>query len=70
MEWIVNYRKRMIFKGYKQRDIHIGLPPMILNSEELATIYHWPLTLNNMITPAVEKVESKKVQPPANLPIG
>lgn len=70
MDWIVNYRKRMIFKGYKERDIHIGLPMMILNAEELATIYHWPLTTVTGITPAIEKVESKKVQAPANLPIG
>lgn len=69
MDWIVNYRKRMLFKGFKDRDIHIGSPMMILNSEELATIYHWPLTITTAITPAVEKVESKKVQPPANLPI-
>lgn len=69
MDWIVDYRKKMIFKGYKDRDIHIGLPAMILNSEELATLYHWPLSVSTAITPSVEKVESKKVQAPSNLPI-
>lgn len=69
MNWVVDYRKRMVFKGYKERNIHIGIPAMILNSEELATLYHWPLTVTTAITPAVEKIESKKVQPPSNLPI-
>lgn len=69
INWVVDHRKRMVFKGYKDRDIHIGLPGQIMNSEELATIYHWPLTVNTAITPAVEKIESKKAQAPANLPV-
>lgn len=41
----------------------------ILNSEELATMFHFPVRTSGMITPTLEKVESKKAGPPANLPI-
>ncbi len=62
-------RKRLIFKGYKERDIHIGMPAFILNIEELATIYHFPIS-TKAISSTIEKTESKKSQAPVNLPIG
>ena len=39
----------------------------ILNSEELATIFHLPGTVSQ--TPSVERVQSKRQDPPAELPI-
>ncbi len=70
LDWYLNYKKRNIFKGYKNRDIHIGIPGFILNTEELATIYHFPITTETTrVLSAIEKTESKKSQPPANLPI-
>jgi len=41
--------------------------PYILTSEELATIYHFPGRI--VTTPTLERIPSKKVEPPANLPI-
>jgi len=41
---------------------------MILNSEELATIYHFPAS--KVVTPALTRVLSKKREPPAGLPTG
>lgn len=41
--------------------------PIILNSEELATIYHFPGRVAE--TPAFKRVDSKKSEPPENLPI-
>jgi hypothetical protein len=41
----------------------------ILSSEELATLFHFPLRTTGMLAPTLEKVESKKSGPPANLPI-
>jgi hypothetical protein len=41
----------------------------ILSTEELATLWHFPLRISGMITPTLGKIESKKVGPPANLPI-
>jgi hypothetical protein len=67
---IVKNRKRRIFKGYKNRDILIGMPMFILNNEEIATLYHFPITTETTFAPsAVEKTESKKAQAPPDLPV-
>ncbi|MBP6926034.1 MAG: hypothetical protein KBC22_03190 [Candidatus Pacebacteria bacterium] len=39
---------------------------MVLNSEELATIYHLPGRV--IQTPGIERLESRKAEPPSNLP--
>jgi len=44
-----------------------GRKKFILNTEELATIYHYPGRVSG--TPSVERVQSKKAVPPANLPM-
>jgi hypothetical protein len=41
--------------------------PLVLNTEELATIYHFPGSVS--ATPGLERVPSKKGEAPANLPI-
>jgi len=41
--------------------------PFILNTEELATIFHFPGNVS--ATPTLTKIASKKSEPPANLPI-
>lgn len=41
----------------------------ILSTEEMATLWHFPLRVSGMVTPTMGKIESKKVGPPANLPI-
>lgn len=61
--------KNYMFTGYKDRSIFIGNPMPVLNVEEIATIYHLPLALNSTL-PQVESVESKKSQPPVDLPTG
>lgn len=42
----------------------------ILNTEEMATLYHFPLRTTGMLAPSLTKIESKKGGPPPNLPIG
>lgn len=64
----VRKRKLLIFNGFKQRSTWIGENMFTLNVEELATIFHFPVTAETTI-PSVETVEMKKIQPPANLPI-
>jgi hypothetical protein len=58
------YRLRSFFyppyQNYRQN-------PFILNTEELATIYHFPGNVS--ATPSLSKISSKKSEPPANLPI-
>lgn len=41
---------------------------MILSTEELATIYHFPLKITGLVAPTMARVESKKGGPPPNLP--
>jgi hypothetical protein len=41
----------------------------ILSTEEMATLYHFPLRVSGMVGPTMGKVESKKAGPPPNLPI-
>jgi hypothetical protein len=63
-------RKVLMFKGFKNRDIHLGNPMFIMNTEELAILYHFPMAAATMTGGAnIEKIESKKSQAPANLPI-
>jgi len=41
----------------------------IMSTEELATLYHFPLRVSGMVTPTLEKIESKRGGPPPNLPV-
>jgi hypothetical protein len=58
------YRLRSFFYPPYQ---HYRQDPFILNTEELATIYHFPGNVS--ATPALTKIASKKSEPPTNLPI-
>lgn len=70
IKYWVRQRKIDIFKGFKGRSTWIGEPMYILNTEELATLFHFPITSEGIPTPtAVETVDIKKIQPPSNLPI-
>jgi hypothetical protein len=65
----VFYRKRRLMKFYRARLFEPWYPPIILNTEELATIFHFP---GRMVSPAptVQRVEARKGEPPVILPIG
>jgi len=41
----------------------------LLNAEELATIYHFPIKITGLVAPTMSRVESKKGGPPPNLPV-
>ncbi len=41
----------------------------ILSTEEMATLWHFPLRVSGMVAPTMVKIESKKAGPPANLPV-
>ena len=56
----------------------LRLPPLfpererissIFSTEELATLFHFPLRVSGMVGPTMSNVESKKAGPPPNLPI-
>ena len=63
-------RRNRILNAYKTRSNYLGVGEgFVLNSEELATVFHFPIA-EAVKTPLVKKVESKKAEPPINLPQG
>ena len=65
-----NYQSQKVQMAYKRRSYFyppFKSKPLVLNSEELATIYHFPGSV--AATPALERIPSKKGQAPSNLPI-
>ncbi|MFA6426898.1 MAG: hypothetical protein WCW16_00420 [Candidatus Magasanikbacteria bacterium] len=62
-----NRRKSVLMKAYKKRKIKIGANPYVLNIEELATIWHFPMS--HVKTPMIQKAAVKSAEPPAGLPV-
>lgn len=61
-------KQRSIINAFKARSNSLGLSDgFILNSEELATLYHFPLTAIHK-SAAVKQVDAKKSEAPINLP--
>lgn len=56
-----------ILEAYKKRSLKIGTAGYVLNTEELATLYHFPVA--PIEVPLVKKTGSKKGEPPFGLPI-
>lgn len=63
---VLNRRKMDLMLGYKNRVCDLGTPPIIMNIEEIASIWHFPIM--SVKTPLVNKIEMKTGEPPANLP--
>jgi len=61
----MRYAQRKIFNRYLDRDF--DGPNFVLNSEELATVYHMPDM--SVLSPAISRVEAKKGGAPLNLPV-
>lgn len=65
------YRNRGYFHGSWSSDkvggVKVDRKPFVLTTEELATIYHFPGRV--LETPTFKRIESKKSEPPANLPM-
>lgn len=63
-----NWRKWKVLYGYKNRSLKRGRNRFVLNTEELATLYHFPVT-TVVKAPRVQKTESKRGEPPTMLPV-
>ncbi len=61
------YRQRRIFNRYRSRSNQRYSVRFILNTEELATLFHFPDM--SVVAPSLRKVESKKGGAPVNLPV-
>lgn len=65
-----DYYSRDALAAYKRRSFFFPpfeSEPIVMNTEEIATIYHFPGTVS--MTPTLERVPSKKGQAPVNLPL-
>ncbi|MEI6843387.1 MAG: hypothetical protein WCK48_02685 [bacterium] len=67
---VANFEKGVMFDAYKRRQFFYkpykrGV--FVLNSEELATVYHFPGGVS--ATPTFERIGSRKAEAPQNLPI-
>lgn len=60
-------RRRYLMEAYKKRSGIIGHRYFTLNTEELATLWHFPA--RDVKAPLLQKTESKKAEPPASLPV-
>ncbi len=69
-DYRLNKQKKEIYDAYVRRSFFYPphkRTPFVLNTEELATIFHFPGGVAE--TPTFERIESRKGEPPANLPI-
>jgi hypothetical protein len=64
--WSMHEKETKIVANYKKRSGK-GADAFILNTEELATLYHFPMI--GIKTPALKKTEAKRSEPPASLPV-
>ncbi len=60
-------RKRRLLWGYRYRSMKRGRPSYVLNIEELASVWHFPMI--DVKVPTVQSVGAKKGQPPTGLPL-
>lgn len=60
-------KKRKIFKNYVGRS-NDGREPFLLNIEELATLWHFPVEAN-VKSPLVQKAPGRKADAPSSLPL-
>jgi len=65
--YVINHRKNLLFKAYKKRKLKAGANTYVLNIEELATIWHFPMS--HVKTPLVQKAQGKQAEPPPGLPV-
>ena len=74
------WRKRRVFLRARKmfKNSVLRFPPLfpdrksvcaILSTEEMATIFHFPMKITGLVAPTMARVESKKGGPPPNLPV-
>lgn len=64
-----NRRKNFLMNAFQGRSGGVGLAPFFLGTDELASLWHLPV-VKDVKAPQLKKTESKKVEPPMNIPFG
>ena len=67
VDFQVRKKKKKMLEGYAGRSMLVGQVPMIFNTEELATLFHFPLS--PVAAAPVENVSVKRGSPPPDLPV-
>ncbi|EKD49131.1 MAG: hypothetical protein ACD_63C00259G0002 [uncultured bacterium] len=62
------WRKKKLLEMMKTRTMWAGPKPFILNTEELATIFHFPTQI--VKAERIDRTKARKAGPPTDLPIG
>jgi hypothetical protein len=63
-----NQKKTSMMEEYKKRKMGDGgAKPFVLNIEELATVWHFPMS--HVATPLLSKAQLKTSEPPSGLPV-
>jgi hypothetical protein len=63
----ISEKKNSIMRGYKTRSDLIGHKPWILNVEEIATLWHFPLDAVTK-APLIQRSAGRRIEPPISLP--
>lgn len=61
------HKKNSIMHGYRHRSEMVGRKPWIMNVEELATLWHFPLQAITK-APLIQQAAGKRIEPPMSLP--
>ena len=64
----LSVRKNKLMRAYKLRSDLRGRLPHILNTEELASIWHFPVEAS-VKAPLIQKAPGRKAEPPSSLPV-
>ncbi len=63
----LNSRKNKLIRNYRSRSSLSGVTPGVINIEELATIWHFPIDAV-VKAPLIQKAAGRKAEPPTSLP--
>ncbi len=63
----LNQKKNNIMRAYKERSDIMGREPWVMNVEELATLWHFPIDAV-VKAPLVQRAGARRVEPPMALP--
>jgi hypothetical protein len=67
--WRNNLRKTNMVMRYRNRSDWSGAKAFHLCTEELASLWHFPHTIQ-VESPQLKKIEAKRTAPPTNIPFG
>lgn len=67
-KWSYAAKQSRLVNAYAKRSWGIGATPKVLNTEELATLWHFPAI--GVKAPLVQKAEARRGEPPTGLPLG